>query len=180
TDTLTGTITGNTSLTINPAAANAIAVDSGDNQSATVNTNIATAPSVLVTDSYGNPVSGVSVSFAVATGGGSLTGGSTSTNASGIATVGSLKLGTTSGANTLTATSTGLTGSPLTFTATATPGTAATLSLSAPASATAGSSFSVTTTPQDAYGNTATGYTGPVHFSGGGTGSPTLPADYTF
>jgi len=34
-------------------------------------------------------------------------------------------------------------------------------------------------TALDSYGNTATGYTGIVHFTGGGT-SPTLPANYTF
>ena len=50
----------------------------------------------------------------------SVTGGNQTTNASGIATVGSWTLGTTTGANTLTATSTGLTGSPLTYNATAT------------------------------------------------------------
>ena len=58
--------------------------------------------------------------FAVASGGGSITGASQSTNASGIATVGSWTLGTTAGTNTLTATFTGsgLTGNPVTFTAT--------------------------------------------------------------
>src|SRR5439155_206633 len=53
------------------------------------------------------------------------------------------------------------------------------LTVSAPANATAGSAFSVTVTALDTYGNTAGGYTGTVHFTGGGT-SPTLPANYTF
>ena len=53
------------------------------------------------------------------------------------------------------------------------------LQVAAPANATAGSAFSVTVTAQDQYGNTATGYGGTVHFTGGGTG-PTLPSDYTF
>src|SRR5207237_1214549 len=56
---------------------------------------------------------------------------------------------------------------------------AATLPATAPANATAGNSFSTTVTALDAYGNTATGYTGTVHFTGGGT-VPTLPSDYTF
>src|SRR4029079_6285450 len=60
------------------------------------------------------------------------------------------------------------------------PAAAATLSVSAAGSATAGSSFSVTVTALDAFGNTATAYTGTVHFTGGGTGSPTRPSDYTF
>ena len=42
-----------------------MSLSAGNNQSATVNTAVATAPSVLVTDAYNNPVSGVSVTFAV-------------------------------------------------------------------------------------------------------------------
>ena len=161
------------------SAAHTIAIQAGDGQSATVGTAVATAPSALVTDQYGNPVAGASVAFAAATGGGNVTGGNQTTNASGIATAGSWTLGTTTGANTLTATSTGLTGSPLTYTATATPDTASTLTVTAPATATAGSAFSTTVTAKDQYGNTATGYTGTVHFTGGGAGA-TLPSDYTF
>ena len=78
-----------------------------------MNTAVATAPRVLVTDAYNNPVAGVAVTFAVAPGSGSVTGASATTNASGIATVGSWTLGTTAGANTLTATCAGLTGSPV-------------------------------------------------------------------
>src|SRR5262249_27483217 len=53
--------------------------------------------------------------------------------------------------------------------------------VSAPSSATAGSPFSVTVTAQDQFNNTATSYTGTVHFttSHGGAGVG-LPADYTF
>src|SRR5581483_3709303 len=101
-------------------AATTIAVAAGDNQSQTVNQNVSTAPKVLVTDQYGNPVSGVAVTFAVGSGGGSLTGAAQSTGATGAASVGSWKLGTTAGANTLTATSAGLAGSPITFNATGT------------------------------------------------------------
>jgi len=101
-----------------------ISVSAGNGQSAYAGTAVAIAPSVLVEDASSAPVSGVSVTFAVATGGGSLTGATTTTNSSGIATVGSWTLGTAAGPNTLTATSAGLTGSPATFTATGTPGTA--------------------------------------------------------
>jgi hypothetical protein len=104
-------------------------VAAGNNQSATVNTNVLVAPSVLVTDANAIPVPGVQVTFAVATGGGSITGANATTNAGGVATVGSWKLGTVSGSNnnTLTATVTALT--PATITATATAGPATTLSL---------------------------------------------------
>ena len=38
----------------------------GDAQTATVNTNVATAPAVTITDTFGNPVAGVSVTGASA------------------------------------------------------------------------------------------------------------------
>jgi hypothetical protein len=106
------------SFTLAAGAASKISVNAGNNQVAAPGATVPIAPSVLVTDSSNNPVAGTSVTFAVAGGGGSVTSPSTTTNASGIATVGSWTLGAGSGANTMTATSTGLTGSPLTFTAT--------------------------------------------------------------
>lgn len=72
-------------------------------------------PAVLVVDSYGNPVSGAIVTFTVSQGGGSITGGTATTNASGIAQVGSWTLGPLVGPNTLTAAIPG--GALLTFTA---------------------------------------------------------------
>jgi lysophospholipase L1-like esterase len=59
------------------------------------------------------------VTFAIASGGGSVTGASATTNADGIATVGSWILGPAAGANSLTASSGSLAGSPFTFNATA-------------------------------------------------------------
>ena len=50
--------------------------------------------------------------------------------------------------------------------------------VSAPASATAGSAFSFTVTALDQFGNTATGYTGTVHFTTS-DGNAILPADST-
>src|SRR5205807_1256090 len=100
--------------------AGSMVVNVGQGQNATVNTNVGTAPSVVVSDAHGNPVSGTSVTFAIGSGGGSISGGSATTNASGIATVGSWTLGTAAGANTLTATSGSLSGSPITFNATGT------------------------------------------------------------
>jgi Bacterial Ig-like domain (group 1) len=65
-------------------------------------------PSVLVGDAYGQPVAGAPVTFAVTAGGGTVSGATATTDASGIATVGGWTLGTGAGANTLTATSGGL------------------------------------------------------------------------
>ncbi|HUK76841.1 MAG TPA: invasin domain 3-containing protein [Thermoleophilia bacterium] len=107
------------SFTLNIGAASKIALNAGDNQVAAPSAAVAVAPSVLVTDVGNNAVSGVGVTFAIGTGSGTLTGGSASTTASGIATVGSWTLGSIVGANTLTATSGSLSGSPVTFHATA-------------------------------------------------------------
>lgn len=104
-----------------------VAIQAGDNQSATVGAAVTTAPSVVVRDRFNNPVNGTSVFFSVAAGGGSVTGAGATTNASGVATVGSWTLGPNAGANRLTALvlSNGVAANPVTFNATATPGTAA-------------------------------------------------------
>jgi adhesin/invasin len=166
---LTATSTGLTgspltfTATATAGSATQIAVNAGDGQSATVNSNVATAPSVIVKDQFGNPVSGVSVTFAVASGGGSITGAATTSNASGIATVGSWKLGTAAGTNTLTATSSGLTGSPVTFTATATAAAAKTIALNAGNGQSATVNTNVATAPavfvSDTFGNPVAGVT---------------------
>jgi subtilisin-like proprotein convertase family protein len=56
------------------------------------------------------------------------------------------------------------------------PAAASRLAVSAPTGATAGMPFSVTVTARDAYGNTATGYTGTVHFTST-DGQAVLPAN---
>ena len=61
-----------------------------------------------------------------------------------------------------------------------TPGQATYFSVTAPADVTAGTAFHVTVTAKDQYGNTATGYSGTVHFTSTDTGSRvSLPADST-
>src|SRR2546423_7679341 len=77
----------------------------GDAQTAGVTTTLPIAPSVKLTDSFGNAVTSAAVGFAPATGSGSVTGSPASANSSGIATVGSWTLGSTVGTQTLTATS---------------------------------------------------------------------------
>ncbi len=76
-------------------AASKMVMNAGNGQTVHVGTAVTIPPSVLVTDANNNPVSGVAVSFAVNSGGGSVTGNAATTNASGIATVGSWTLGTT-------------------------------------------------------------------------------------
>jgi len=80
-------------------------------------------PQVKLTSATEVPMAGITVTFKVVSGGGSVTGGTQVTDPNGIATVGSWILGTTPGANTLTATATmvpgtGATNNPITFTAT--------------------------------------------------------------
>ncbi|MBK7785828.1 MAG: Ig-like domain repeat protein [Gemmatimonadetes bacterium] len=153
--TLTAATSGSITLTAGPATT--LALSAGDGQSAPVGTPVTVPPAVLATDQSGNPVSGVAVTFAVAGGGGSVTGGSAASNASGVATVGSWTLGGVAGTNTLTATSGTLAGSPVTFTATGTTGAATKLAVIAAAPTTAQNGIAFTTVPvvqlQDASGN---------------------------
>src|SRR5439155_754603 len=112
-----------------------------------------------------NPVTGVAVTFAVAPGNGSVTGGSQTTNGSGIAIVGSWTLSQTVGTNTLTAAASGsgITGNPVTFTGDGTAGTATQMAFTVPPSNTpAGAVITppVQVTARDAFGNTATQFTG--------------------
>ncbi|MFN9205215.1 MAG: beta strand repeat-containing protein [Gemmatimonas sp.] len=121
-------ITGNPVLFSATATAGApatVVVNAGNNQAAIAGTAVAIAPSVVVRDNRGNPVPGVAVSFLIGSGGGSLTGGTATTNAVGVATVGSWTLGGTAGAQTLIARVANL--PDFTFTATATAGAAANL-----------------------------------------------------
>ncbi len=129
-NTLTATATGATGSPLTFSATGMVGVaatvnkQGGDVQFAVVGTAVAARPSVKVVDQFGNAVAGVTVTFAVASGGGSITGGSQQTGADGIATVGGWTLGQGVGANSLTATATGagISGNPATFAATATIG----------------------------------------------------------
>lgn len=125
---LTATLAGVGSVTFTATASGglpaAIAVNAGNNQTVGVSSNTPVPPSVRVTDANGNATQGVPVTFAVASGGGTITGASATTNTNGVATVGSWTVGAAAGTNTLTATvgGAGITGNPLTFTATSTTG----------------------------------------------------------
>ncbi len=161
-----------------------IAPNSATSQSATVGTAVSQAPSVRVTGVGGVPVSGVSITFTVTGGGGTISPASpavVATNANGIATLSNWTLGLTPGTNAVTATASGLAGSPVTFTAT---GTAVSATTIAPNSATSQSATVGTVVPQ-APSVLVTGSGGvpisgvAVTFtvtSGGGTTSPASPA----
>ncbi|HEX2188412.1 MAG TPA: invasin domain 3-containing protein [Longimicrobiaceae bacterium] len=132
----------------------------GDAQSAAVNTAVSTAPAVRVTDANGIPVPNVTVTFAVAAGGGSITGPTQTTGSDGIATVGSWTLGTTAGAGSdqLQASVAGL--GSVTFTANATAGAATQLAVATQPSDTVQSGIAFPQQPtvqlRDQYGNAVT------------------------
>jgi hypothetical protein len=97
-------------------AAASLTKSAGDNQSGTTGLAAPVAPSVVVRDANGNAKENVVVTFAVASGGGSVTGATATSDAAGVATVGSWILGAT-GTNTLTASAPGV--PAVTFTASA-------------------------------------------------------------
>ena len=164
--TAAGTVTGSPASftatgTAGPAAA---AVKSlGDAQQAPAGQLVSIPPAVNVRDQFANPVSGVRVTFAVASGGGSITGESQTTGTNGMATLGGWRLGNAPGANSLTATvATGtVTGSPATFTATGVVGAPALIAKTAGdnQSAVAGTAVLVPPTVRvtDAVGNNVNG-----------------------
>ncbi len=117
---LVGVLSGN--ITLTAGAATEILANSTTTQNGTVGTAVGALPSVRVVDADGNGVQGVSVTFALTGGGGSIGGAVSNTAANGSATLGSWTLGPAAGANTVTAagTSVSLTGAPVTFTVNAT------------------------------------------------------------
>src|SRR5947199_362429 len=177
-----GTVT-STTVTVTAGPATQIAINGGDKQTAPVGGTVPIQPSVIVKDGGGNPVGGVTVTFAVAPGSGSITGASQTTTASGLASGGSWTLGTTAGTNTLTATASGLTGSPVTFTATGTAGGAGSIALSAGDNQTATVNTAVATAPavivRDQFNNPVAGVA-VVFAVGSGSGTSSITgADQT-
>lgn len=83
--------------------AGTLVVSAGSDQTATVGTAVSANPAVLVRDNSGAPVSGVTVTFSVASGGGSIANGTVATNPQGIAVAGPWVLGSAEGGNTLVA-----------------------------------------------------------------------------
>lgn len=104
-----------------PGNESAVVAHTASSQVGTVGQPVGIRPAVRVTRGS-SPLAGAAVTFAVVTGGGTIEGGSQTTDANGVATVGAWTLGTGSGDQTLRATLDGAAGSALTFTATAQPG----------------------------------------------------------
>jgi hypothetical protein len=122
---------------------------------------VTTNPSVKVATATGAGVPGVPVTFTVTLGGGSVTGSSVTTDASGIATVGSWTLGTTIGENRLTATTAALPTAVVTFIATGSVGAPASITFSRDSLLMDqwGDTASVSVTVRDANGNVVAGPT---------------------
>ena len=105
-------------FTITPAPASLFTKYAGDQQVTQAGTAVDIAPAVRITDIFGNPISGVSVSFTVTSGGGSILPTTViPTNIDGVASLTSWILGTTAGQNTLTASTADILIAPTTFTA---------------------------------------------------------------
>ncbi len=96
-------------------------------QTGTAAIPVTNAPSVTIRDGRGYPVSGVTVTFSVVTGGGTMTGATATSDANGVATIGSWTLGSTAVTQILQASATMSNGtvSRVQFYATATPATSA-------------------------------------------------------
>ena len=155
-------------------AASTMTASAGQNQTAAAGTAVTIAPSVVVRDLRGNAVAGVAVTFTVGSGGGTVVGGTATTNASGIAAVTSWTLGASGGTQTLIASSGTL--PQVTFTATATAGAAARMtgfSSQSQSGIVAGAALTASQRPAvrvtDAEGNPVTGAS--VTFRVAGNGS---------
>jgi hypothetical protein len=149
-------------LTNTAGAASAIVLTSGNNQNATVNTAFAQALQAKVTDAYGNPITGIPVTFGVPSTGatGSFAASNiVTTNASGLATAPTLTANTVSGSYQVSTTATGL--NTQNFNLTNNPGAASTIAIQDGnnQSATVGAAFakSLQVVAKDAYGNTVPG-----------------------
>ncbi|MEO5511033.1 MAG: hypothetical protein ABIS27_10435, partial [Longimicrobiales bacterium] len=163
TNRLTATVPGGIASTFtatgNAGAFSAITIVSGNAQSSTVGAALPVRPAVRTHDSFGNAVAGVNVTFTIVSGGGVITGGTVTTGADGLATIGSWTLGNVAGANSITASATGAT--TATITATGVAGTATQLEKVSGDVQTAAAGGAVAVAPtvrvKDAFGNVKSG-----------------------
>ncbi len=163
TDTVTSSITGSqNAIVVNPGSAATLSVSGLPSPTVA---GVAHTLTVTVKDAYGNTATGYTgtVHFSSTDPAATLPANTTLTNGVGTFSV-TLK---TAGTRSVTATDTvtsSITGSQNAIVVN--PGSAATLSVSGlPSPTVAGVAHTLTVTAKDAYGNTATGYTGTVHFS---------------
>jgi PKD repeat protein len=108
-------------------SASVISIVSGDNQSAAVNTQLRDSLVVKVADAFGNPISGVTITWR-AEDGGDVSAATTQTDENGLTFV-TRTLGPTAGTQHTLAEGEGLVGSPVTFTHTATAGNASSITI---------------------------------------------------
>lgn len=154
------------SLTNTAGAAAAIVATAGTPQTATVNTAFATNLAATVSDTYGNLVSGATVTFTAPSSGagGAFAGGvnTATTNASGVATAAVFTANTTAGSYTVTAAAGAVTTSPG-FALTNQAGAAATIKTAGgtPQTATINTAFAqrLTASVKDSFGNPVAGVT---------------------
>jgi hypothetical protein len=167
-------------VVVSPAAASQLVVTQQPSSTATAGVAFATQPVVKEEDAFGNVVTSDSTHTVTAArgnhGSASLQGSNlTVTLASGVATFSGLSYNVAETMNIAFSTNAG------SFTVTSndvlvSAATATHFSVSAPASATAGSAFNFTVTAQDQFNNTATGYSGTVHFTSSDANA-SVPAD---
>jgi hypothetical protein len=167
------------------SAANSIVLNPGNSQTATVHTALNTPPSVIVKDSAGVPIEGISVTFVVTDGEGTVSPASVTTDNDGVATVTSWTLGTTAGLNELSVSAVdpvnGTTSLTITATGTAGPATQ-TIKVAGDnpqQSATVGTAVAIPPSVKvvDEFGNPVNGVT--VIFSADGSGSVLLMTQNT-
>lgn len=165
-------------MTAVPGPPAALSIAAGDGQAAEAGSVVPTAIAAKVSDAFGNGVSGFSVTFAIVSGGGTITGATATTDAGGIATIGSWTLGTVAGPNTVTASGAGLSPPFVTFTATGGAGAPTSVVAVGGNNQTATAGGPVATPPSvkvtDANGNPVTGFTvvfAPASGSGTVTGA---------
>ncbi len=96
-------MTASSTVSVTAGAAAEMTVTAGDDQTGPVSTVLPVNPTVIVTDQDGFAVSGVTVVFAITSGGGSVTGPTPVTDSNGKAAVGGWTLGNTAGPNALSA-----------------------------------------------------------------------------
>jgi hypothetical protein len=122
----------------------AVTATSSTTQTGLAGAAVAEAPTVRVNDQTGQPLAGVTVTFAVTAGGGQIATTTSTTGATGLATSGAWTLGT-AGPNTVTATVAGL--APVQFNATAAARTPSTVTATSPTTQTAQVGTAVATPP---------------------------------
>ena len=91
----------------------------GGSETARVGTSVTTPPAVTVRNAAGQGIAGIAVTFTVEAGGGTVSSGTATTDASGVARVGAWTLGAVAGENQLRAAVTSNTSLTTTFSATA-------------------------------------------------------------